>query len=66
MIYINQIGVDDMKISIRQGVFETNSSSMHSLCILNHSDKNIDTYTNKIDKNGIWKIDILSYLLFTV
>ena len=30
---------------------------MHSLCILNHSDKNIDTYTNKIDKNGIWKFD---------
>lgn len=55
-----------MKISIRQGVFETNSSSMHSLCILNHSDKNIDIYTNKIDENGIWKIDILSYLLFTV
>ena len=46
-----------MKISIRQGVFETNSSSMHSLCILNHSDKNIDTHTNKIDKNGIWKFD---------
>ena len=46
-----------MKIQIRQGVFETNSSSMHSLCILNHSDKNIDTHTNKIDKNGIWKFD---------
>lgn len=46
-----------MKISIRQGVFETNSSSMHSLCILNHSDKNIDTYTNKIDENGIWKFE---------
>ena len=46
-----------MKISIRQGTFETNSSSMHSLCILNHSDKNIDTYTNKIDKNGIWKFE---------
>lgn len=46
-----------MKIQIRQGVFETNSSSMHSLCILNHSDKNIDTYTNKIDKNGIWKFE---------
>lgn len=46
-----------MKISIRQGVFETNSSSMHSLCILNHSDKNIDIYTNKIDENGIWKFE---------
>ena len=46
-----------MKISIRQGVFETNSSSMHSLCILNHSDKNINTYTNKIDENGIWKFE---------
>ena len=46
-----------MKISIRQGVFETNSSSMHSLCILNHSDNNIDTYTNKIDENGIWKFE---------
>lgn len=46
-----------MKISIRQGTFETNSSSMHSLCILNHSDKNIDTYTNKIDENGIWKFE---------
>ena len=30
---------------------------MHSLCILNHSDKNIDTYTDKIDKNGIWKFE---------
>lgn len=30
---------------------------MHSLCILNHSDKNIDTYTNKINKNGIWKFE---------
>lgn len=30
---------------------------MHSLCILNHSDKNIDTYTNKIDENGIWKFE---------
>ena len=46
-----------MNIQIRQGVFETNSSSMHSLCILNHSDKNIDTYTNKIDENGIWKFE---------
>lgn len=46
-----------VKIQIRQGVFETNSSSMHSLCILNHSNKNIDTYTNKIDENGIWKFE---------
>ena len=46
-----------MKIQIRQGVFETNSSSMHSLCILKVSNKNIDTYTNKIDENGIWKFE---------
>lgn len=46
-----------MKISIRQGVFETNSSSTHSLCILNHSDKNIDTHTNEIDENGTWKFE---------
>lgn len=46
-----------MKIQIRQGVFETNSSSMHSLCILNHSDKNIDTHTNEIDENGTWKFE---------
>ena len=46
-----------MKIQIRQEVFETNSSSMHSLCILNHSDKNIDTHTNEIDENGTWKFE---------
>lgn len=44
-----------MKVSIRQGVFETNSSSMHSLCILNHSDKNADTTTDKIDEDGVWE-----------
>lgn len=46
-----------MRISVRQGVFETNSSSMHSLCILNHSDKNLDTTTDKIDKNGVWEFE---------
>ena len=46
-----------MKIQIRQGVFETNSSSIHSLCILNHSDKNIDTHTNEIGENGTWKFE---------
>ena len=30
---------------------------MHSLCILNHSDKNIDTHTNEIDENGTWKFE---------
>lgn len=28
---------------------------MHSLCILNHSDKNADTTTDKIDENGVWE-----------
>lgn len=35
-----------MKIKVRHGVFETNSSSMHSICILNNSNKNNEDYSN--------------------
>ncbi len=49
-----------MKRQIRRNVFETNSSSMHSLCIM----KRDDTYLSSeilddihIEKDGIWKID---------
>lgn len=38
-----------MKFKVRQGVFETNSSSMHSICILN--DCNLNNKINYEEKN---------------
>ena len=49
-----------MKRRIRRDVFETNSSSMHSLCIMKRDDAYLpseildDIY---IEKEGVWKID---------
>ena len=42
---------------IRRGVFETNSSSMHSLTVMKRNDK----YTPEEILDGIWLYDICEY-----
>ena len=45
-----------MKIQIRKNVIETNSSSMHSLCISNVDDT-VGTFSDEFKlKNGIWNL----------
>ncbi len=48
-----------MKIKIREGVFETNSSSQHAICLTN----NTEEYTPQEMKSGMW-IDINGILRF--
>ena len=49
-----------MRIAVRQGVFETNSSSSHSFCIKNNTYDDMVDYTKSVieclDENGVWDI----------
>lgn len=49
-----------MRIAVRQGVFETNSSSSHSFCIKNNTYGDMADYTASVveclDENGVWDI----------
>ena len=54
-----------MKFAIRRGVFETNSSSSHSMCIQNNAtDDCMDTehiINDLLNGRGVWKIKDNSY-----
>lgn len=42
-----------MKVTIRQGVFETNSSSMHAFCIV--SEEDLEKFKNgELNLNALW------------
>lgn len=51
------------KVVIRRGVYETNSSSSHSMCISNKEGTCIDTETilNLLNVHGVWKLKDLYY-----
>lgn len=42
-----------MKVSIRQGVFETNSSSMHAICIVSEEEL-IKFQNGELNLNALW------------
>ena len=47
-------------INIRKGVFETNSSSSHSMCIRNDTNEScidVETVEKKLNVDGIWFVD---------